>query len=124
LNIVNQVRDQVRTLLKIRRERGVFPVGARPGIGARIVRGDLRMSVQAGMTDALWRWLTAQGWREVTFRPDRRRYRDIPHAYVTRLIDCPSDERDRILAAGEANATYRPVGQRRRGAITIGRGTE
>lgn len=106
--LVAQVRDQVRTLLKIRRERHIPPAGAKPPIGARIVCGDLRIIVQAGMSDALWRWLLQRGWREVMFRPDRRRYREIPHAFVTRLIDATSDERDRILAAATANAAYRP----------------
>ena len=65
------------------------------------------MTVQAGMSDALWYWLAKQGWREITFRPDRRRYRDIPTAYVTRLIDSYSEERERVLAAAVANAAYR-----------------
>jgi hypothetical protein len=109
LPLVAQVRDQVRTLLRIRRERHALPPGGKPPIGARIVCGDLRMTVQAGMTDALWRWLLSQGWREVMYRPDRRRYREIPGAFVTRLIDATADERDRILAAATANAAYRPL---------------
>lgn len=110
--LVAQVRDQVRTLLRIRRERHAPPAGGKPPIGARIVCGDLRMTVQAGMSETLWRWLLKQGWREVMFRPDRRRYREIPGAFVTRLIDATSDERDRILAAATANAAYRPLPQR------------
>lgn len=112
MNLVTQVRDQVRTFLKIRRERDTPPVGQRPSLGAKIVCGDLRMSVQSGMSDSLWRWLVQQGWREVMFRPDRRRYREVPHAYVTRLIDVAPEERGRVLAAAEANAAYRPVAQR------------
>lgn len=65
------------------------------------------MSVQAGMSETLWRWLAKQGWREVLFRPDRRRYRDIPHGYVTRLIDASPEEHERLLAAAIANAAYR-----------------
>lgn len=110
MDLVSNVRDQVRNLLKIRRDRELPPPGAKPPLGSRIVCGEVRMRVQAGMSDALWRWLLAGGWREVTFRPDRRRYRDIPHAYVTRLIDSVStEERERVLMAGIANATYRPV---------------
>lgn len=110
MDLVSNVRDQVRNLLKIRRDRELPPPGMRPALGARVVCGDLRMRVQAGMSENLWRWLVALGWREVTFRPDRRRYRDIPHAYVTRLIDVSTTpERERVLAAGIANASYRPV---------------
>lgn len=108
MDLVGPVRDRVRTLLRIRTPRGTVPAGSKPGLGARLYCGDVRMSMQAGMTDSLWRWLVSEGWREVTFRPDRRRYRDIQSAYVTRLIDASSDDRARILEAAIANATYRP----------------
>ncbi|HQR75347.1 MAG TPA: hypothetical protein PLR35_02865 [Burkholderiaceae bacterium] len=105
--MVGPVRDRVRTLLNIRVERGLRSAGLKPGIGARICCDDVRMTVQAGMSDSLWRWLTKLGWREITFRPDRRRYRDIPTAYVTRLVDSTPEERERVLAAAIANAAYR-----------------
>jgi len=113
VNLVGPVRDRVRTLLRIRVSRDVPAIGAKPTIGARIFRDDLRMTVQAGMTDGLWRWLAKQGWREATFRPDRRRYRDIPSTYVTQLIDCASEQRDTVLAAAIENAVWRPVMGRR-----------
>ena len=106
--LVNQVRDQVRTLFRIRRDRLLPPPGQKPAVGARIACGDLRLTVQAGMSDALWRWLTRRGWREVLFRPDRRRYREIPHTFVTRLIDASPEDYDRILAAAAEQASYRP----------------
>ena len=113
VSLVTPVRDRVRTLLKIRVDRDVPTVGSKPSIGARIFRGDLRLTVQAGMSDGLWRWLLDEGWREITFRPDRRRYRDIPSTYVTQLIDCSSEQRVRILDAAVANAVWRPVLDRR-----------
>ena len=113
MNLVGPVRDRVRTLLKIRVSRGLPSVGTKPALGARLFRDDVRLTVQAGMTDALWRWLVMEGWREITFRPDRRRYRDIPAAYVTRLIDSSADERDRVIAASIANSTVRPLPARR-----------
>ena len=121
MDLVRPVRDGFRTLLKIRVSRGLPSVGTKPVLGARLFREDVRMTVQAGLTDALWRWLVKEGWREITFRPDRRRYRDIPAAYVTRLIDSTADERDRVLAAAIANATVRPL-PARRGAWTNTRG--
>ena len=49
------------------------------------------------------------GWREVPVRIDRRHYKDIPTAYVTRLIDAvANDERARVLEVAIANAQYRP----------------
>jgi hypothetical protein len=107
VDLVGPVRDRVRTLLKIRVERGLRSAGVKPGLGARICCEDVRMTVQAGMSDSLWRFLVNQGWREIIFRPDRRRYRDVPTAYVTRLIDSHPEERERVLAAAIANAAYR-----------------
>ncbi len=109
LDFVTHVRDQVRTLLKIRCEREIPPAGEKPPFGAKLFCGDIRMTVRSGMTDALWRWLLDQGWREVAVRPDRRRYKDIPSAYVTRLIDSVANEEcARVMAAAIANAQYRP----------------
>lgn len=115
LALVTQVRDQFRTLMRIRRDRALPSVGQKPGVGARIACGDLRMSVQAGLSDSLWRWLTKLGWREVMFRPDRRRYRDIPHGFVTQLIDAAPEERERILAVAVTHASYRATAPRTRG---------
>jgi hypothetical protein len=109
LDFVSHVRDQVRTLLKIRCERGIPSEGRKPAFGAKLFCGDIRMTVRSGMSDQLWRWLLDQGWREVPVRPDRRHYKDIPTAYVTRLIDSEAnEERARVMAAAIANAHYRP----------------
>lgn len=109
-DFVAQVRDQVRTLLKIRCDREIPSAGQKPAYGAKLFRGDIRMTVRSGMTDALWRWLLEQGWREVTVRPDRRRYKDIPTTYVTHLIDAPgNEERARVMAIAVAHAQYRPT---------------
>lgn len=109
LDFVSHVRDQVRTLLKIRCEREVPSESSKPSFGAKLFCGDIRMTVRSGMSDALWRWLLDQGWREVVVRLDRRHYKDIPSAYVTRLIDSEAnEERARVIAAAIANAQYRP----------------
>ena len=109
LDFVAHVRDQVRTLLKIRCERELPSGGSKPPFGAKLVCGDIRMTVRSGMTDQLWHWLLDQGWREVAVRPDRRRYKDIPTTFVTRLIDAVTDEeRARVMDFAIANAQYRP----------------
>lgn len=109
LEFVSHVRDQVRTLLKIRRKREVPQEGEKPPFGTKLCCGEIRMTVRSGMSDALWRWLLDSGWREVAVRPDRRRYKDIPSAYVTRLIDSvANEERARVMTAAIANAAYRP----------------
>lgn len=105
--LVGAVRDRLRTMLKIRRLRSLPRRGPKPGVGAKIFKDDVRMTVQAGMSHELWRWLQEQGWREVSFRPDRRRYRDIPAPWVTRLIDCAPEERAAVVDAAIARAVYR-----------------
>lgn len=93
------VRDQIRNLLGIRRERAVPRRTVRPALGARIARDDVRMVVQAGLTPELWSWLMEQGFREIRFRPDRRVYRDVPSSLVTALIDAAPDRRPKALDA-------------------------
>lgn len=109
IEFVSHVRDQVRTLLKIRCKREVPSAGSKPPYGAKLFCGDIRMTVRSGMSDSLWRWLLDEGWREVVVRLDRRHYKDISTAYVTRLIDSEvNEERTRVLVAAIANAQYRP----------------
>lgn len=105
------LRDRLRTLLNIRKPRRQLPHrGPKPNAGAKIVNGEYRITVQAGMSHDLWHWLRSQGWAEVTFRPDRRRYRDVPSAWVTRLIDSPPEDRPAVLAAALEQAGAREQG--------------
>lgn len=96
--------DRIRTLLHIRRQRSVPPPGPRPHPGARVYCGDLRMTVQAGMSHDLWVWLQRIGWREVRFRPDRRRYFDIPAECVADLIECAPEHWGDYLQEGVARS--------------------
>ena len=93
------IRDWIRSLAGERRVRQLPRRSAKPQIGVRIVHvvGSLRLTVQAGLSDELWIWLLDEGWRVVTYRPDRRRYRDIPWSRVTHLIDCEPVYRKRLL---------------------------
>lgn len=101
---MNRIRNRVRTLLRIRKQRQLPPAGPKPSVGSRIVANDFRMTVQAGMSDALWLWLLNRGWREVTYRPERRRYNDIGGAWVTRLYEARDEERGRVLLAAKQAA--------------------
>jgi len=104
LSLRNRVRDFIRT----QKPRSLPRRSAKPAIGAHIVFGDVRMTIQAGMSDDLWRWLLEQGWREPGYRPDRRRYREVPSTWVTRLIDAPPEARARVLEGAIENAVHRP----------------
>lgn len=65
------------------------------------------MSIQAGTSDELWRWLLERGWREQIYRPDRRRYREIPSRSAMALIDAPEHEREVLLRAAVEKAVQR-----------------
>lgn len=104
-----RVFDSVRNLLGVRRQRTVPPPGPKPRLGAKIVKDDVRMTVQAGLTDATWGWLVQQGWREDRFRNERRRYRDVPPSLVASILDAGDpDECAQFLKQGIAEARFRP----------------
>jgi hypothetical protein len=101
--------DGFRTLFNVRRERSRPPPGPKPRLGAKIWLHDVRMTVQAGMSDELWKWLQELGFREITFTPDRRRYRDLPPSLVTRLLDAPRDDWRSILKQAIRESAMRPA---------------
>lgn len=105
------LRDKLRTVLNIRKNRSQQRRGPKPSIGARITCDDVRMTVHAGMTHELWNWLQAQGWREVMFKGDRRRYRDVSTDWAMQLIDAPAERRKEVLdqAVESAVARTRPT---------------
>jgi hypothetical protein len=91
--------DWVRTLTGQRRKRVLPRRSAKPAIGARIVLVDVgkRLTIPAGLSDALWVWLLDAGWRVERYRPDRRHYRDISRLQVEHLLTCDPALRARLL---------------------------
>jgi hypothetical protein len=97
LNAIRLLRNRLRNLMGIRLPRAVPRRGRKPSIGVGIACGEVRMVVQAGMSDDLWLWLLEQGWRELTYRPDRRVYRQVPPSCATKLTDAAGNARARAL---------------------------
>ena len=96
MNLLRRLHSCLRSLFQEQIPRRIPRRCVKPRIGSYVVhvQSQLRLVVQAGMTDDLWHWLMDQGWRVEPYRPDRRAYRDIPASYVTQLIDAdPSDWR-------------------------------
>ena len=115
MDVLRSIRDRLRSLAGERRARRLPRRSAKPQIGVRIVQVEsgVRLTVQAGLSEELWIWLLDGGWRVVTHRPDRRRYRDISSSQVTRLIDCDPANRERLLTEAIWDAESRPaVGNR------------
>ena len=67
------------------------------------------MVVQAGLTPELWEWLQDRGFREITHRPDRRRYREMPPALVAALCAAVLAERTPLLKRAVEEAARRPL---------------
>jgi hypothetical protein len=103
------LRSQLRDLLHLRKERRLPPRGPKPAIGDFVVFRDLRMTVQAGLSDSLWHWLLEHGWREQRYRPERRHYRELPVIAVTELFDAPESEREALLLQAVQRASPRPI---------------
>ena len=101
--------DSTRTMLGIRRPRAVPPPGPKPRLGASIVKDDVRITVQAGLNDATWGWLIQHGWRQETFRNNRRRYREVRPSLVARIFDAADAEAcAQLIQRAMAEAKLRP----------------
>jgi hypothetical protein len=100
--------DGFRTLFNIRQERERPPPGPKPRLGSKIYLHDVRMVVESGLSDALWEWLSELGFREITFSPDRRHYRDLPRSLVARMYDAPREEWRALLKVAIQEASKRP----------------
>jgi hypothetical protein len=101
--------DDLRTLFNIRKERKPRPAGPKPRLGAKVCLHDVRFTIQAGLSDELWKWLQELGFREITHSPDRRRYRDIPPSLVTRLFDAARDDWRPVLKQSIRASSVRPA---------------
>lgn len=93
------IAGPVGRMLARRRREETRRLRVKPAIGSTICCADVRMTVQAGMSDELWQWLVAQGWRPLAPREDRYRFRALPSAHVAALFDAAPDDRERYLLA-------------------------
>lgn len=109
MGLLNNLRTRLRRLKGERAERRLPDRSAKPRIGSHVVHVQkrLRLVVQAGMSDDLWKWLMDHGWRVSSHRPERRSYGDIPPSYVTRLIDADPGQRKKLMVEATENAQSR-----------------
>jgi hypothetical protein len=80
-------------------------VGPKPRMGATLCCAGLRMTVQAGLTDEMWRWLASVGWRELRTGENRLHYRALSSSLVNRLYDVAPDDRQKVLLMAIREAT-------------------
>jgi hypothetical protein len=108
MNLATLLSTPIGELLGNRKEVSRRRTASKPRIGSTICCAGLRMTVQAGLSDDLWQWLLALGWRELGPGENRLNFKALPSALVARLFDSPADERQRILIAA-IRETTRPV---------------
>lgn len=80
-------------------------VGPKPRMGATLCCAGLRMTVQAGLTDEMWQWFSALGWRELRSGENRLHYRALSTSLVNRLYDVGPEDRQKILLMAIREAT-------------------
>jgi hypothetical protein len=91
------LKNALRTLLKIRKERALPPAGFKPPVGSNIVLDRMRIRLKHPISDEQWSWLVERGWRTVDMRTDRRRYVLVPEKGVIRMLKAEGLEREVIL---------------------------
>jgi hypothetical protein len=91
------LKNTLRTLFKIRKERSLPPAGSKPPVGSNIVFDRMRIRLKHPISDEQWTWLTEHGWRTVDMRTDRRRYALVPEKGVARMLNAEGLEREVIL---------------------------
>jgi hypothetical protein len=94
--IMVNLKDQLRTLFRVRKKRRTQAPGPKPSVGGAIVRGGLKMNITHQITREQWEWLILLGWRATDVRKDRRRYINLPDNALSTLIHANSQERDTL----------------------------
>jgi hypothetical protein len=85
--------DILRTMIGIRTERQLLPIGEKPQVGSNIALQSLRMQLKYPIDSEFWDWLCSKGWRTIDLRYDRRQYTLVSDEIVIRLMK--GDERKR-----------------------------
>ncbi len=91
-----RLKDFARTAFRVRVNRRLAPANKMPEVGARLTLDGMRMRIDAPMSEDTWNWMVLHGWRECSFRNDRRRYIDLPRGAYDRLRLAPPRQRDRV----------------------------
>ena len=101
--VITNLKNALRRAFHLYVQRKQLPITPNPGRGVKLINRDYRMVLHIPVKDEMWEWLLDKGWRESSFRPDRRRYRDVPmQATVEFLMSPRKDRRKAYVRALEA----------------------
>ncbi len=90
------IKNTIRNVLNIRKERALPPAGPKPQIGSSIVRDRLRIRLKYHVTVEQWEWFVSRGWRTVDMRTNRREYTNVPDKVLLKLLDLEGEERETL----------------------------
>jgi hypothetical protein len=88
------IKNTIRNVLNIRKERSLLPPGPQPQIGSSIVRERLKIRLKYHITAEQWDWFTEHGWRTIDMRTNRREYTSVPDKVLVKLLDLEGDPRE------------------------------
>jgi len=88
------LKNTIRNVFNIRKERALAPAGPKPQIGSSIVRERLRIKLKYHITDKQWDWFIERGWRSVDMRTERREYKSVPDKVLVKLLDVDGEARE------------------------------
>ena len=92
------LKNTIRNVLNIRKDRALIPAGPKPQIGSSIVRERLRIRLKYHITAEQWEWFTEHGWRTVDMRNNRREYTSVPDKILVKLLERQGAERNELHA--------------------------
>jgi len=92
------LKNTIRNVLNIRKERALTPAGPKPQIGSSIVRERLRIRLKYHITSEQWEWFSDHGWRTVDMRTNRREYTSVPDKVLVKLLDIEGEAREALHA--------------------------
>lgn len=111
------LKDAIRTLMKVRAVRELPPPGPKPPVGSSIVRDGLRIRLKYPISSEQWEWFTLHGWRTIDMRANRRHYTCVPDKFLDKLLDVGELERDTLHQQLIKFADERRQQPRRSGSI-------
>ena len=98
MRLLRQLKDRIRTMMGVRRQRQLLPAHGKPSLGGSIVKDRFRIRLKHPIDDDMWNWLCDTGWRAMPVNNNRRKYTIVSEKAFERLIKAEPDQRAPLLA--------------------------
>lgn len=86
----------IRSIFRIRIQRGLAAPGPLPQVGSSIVLDNLKIKLKHPINIEQWHWFSKLGWRTVNMRVNRRKYIGVPDHVLEQLLDADKSSRDAL----------------------------